>query len=145
VAGIGLNVIFDWLLVGGPTPWGQQLPGLNFGAPGLVLATVGVNAITCLALLVALQSRLGGLPLRAWARDSLLLLAAAVAAGGAAWALASFVVWPPGVVGYGLQMGLSGALGLAIYGWMATAARVPEAQQLANQFISQLKRRLPMA
>ena len=145
VAGIGLNVIFDWTLVGGPTPWGQQLPALNFGAPGLVLATVGVNAITCLALLLALQSRLGGLPLRAWARDSLLLLGAAAVAGGAAWVLASFVVWPQGLVGLGLQLGLSGAMGLAIYGWMATAAGVPEAQQLANQLISQLKRRLPMA
>ena len=143
VAGIGLNVIFDWMLVGGPTPWGQQLPALNFGAPGLVLATVGVNAITCLALLLALQSRLGGLPLRVWAKDSLLLLGAAAVAGGAAWVLASFVVWPQGLVGLGLQLGLSGAMGLAIYGWMATAAGVPEAQQLANQLISQLKRRLP--
>jgi len=145
VAGIGLNVIFDWLLVGGPTPWGQQLPAFDFGAPGLVLATVGVNAITCLALLLALQSRLGGLPLRAWARDSLLLLSAAAVAGGAAWALASFVAWPQGLAGLGLQLGLSGAMGLVIYGWMATAAGVPEAQQLANQLISQLKRRLPMA
>ena len=25
-AGIGLNVLFDWLLVGGPTPWGDQSP-----------------------------------------------------------------------------------------------------------------------
>ena len=145
VAGIGLNVIFDWMLVGGPTPWGLQLPGFNFGAPGLVLATVGVNAITCLALLLALQSRLGGLPLRVWARDSVLLLGAAAVAGGAAWVLASFVAWPQGLVGLGLQLGLSGAMGLALYGWMATAAGVPEAQQLANQLISQLKRRLPMA
>ena len=145
VAGIGLNVIFDWMLVGGPTPWGQQLPAFNFGAPGLVLATVGVNAITCLALLLALQSRLGGLPLRVWAQDSLLLLGAAAVAGGAAWVLASFVVWPQGLAGLGLQLGLSGAMGLAIYGWMATAAGVPEAQQLANQLISQVKRRLPMA
>lgn len=145
VAGIGLNVIFDWMLVGGPTPWGRQLPAFNFGAPGLVLATVGVNAITCLVLLLALQSRLGGLPLRVWARDSVLLLGATVVAGGAAWVLASFVAWPQGLVGLGLQLGLSGAMGLALYGWMATAAGVPEAQQLANQLISQLKRRLPMA
>ena len=64
MAGIGLNAIFDWLLVGGPTPWGLQLPALNFGAPGLVLATVSVNLITCIGLMVALQRRLGGLPLR---------------------------------------------------------------------------------
>lgn len=85
MAGIGFNVIFDWVLVGGPSPWGLQLPGLNFGAPGLVLATVGVNLLTCAGLLLALQRRLGRLPLRVWGRDSLLLLLAAVAGG-----------WPPG-------------------------------------------------
>ena len=75
LAGIGFNVIFDWVLVGGPTPWGLQLPGLNFGAPGLVLATVAVNLLTCAGLLLALQRRLGGLPLRVWGRDSLLAAA----------------------------------------------------------------------
>jgi hypothetical protein len=55
LAGIGLNAVFCWLFVGGPTPWGLQLPALNFGAPGLVLATVGVNVITSVGLLLALQ------------------------------------------------------------------------------------------
>ena len=58
IAGIGLNVGFDWLLVGGPSPSGLMVPALNAGAPGLVLATVAVNVITCLVLLLALQ--LGG-------------------------------------------------------------------------------------
>jgi putative peptidoglycan lipid II flippase len=134
LAGIGLNALFDWLLVGGPTPWGQQLPALDFGAPGLVLATVAVNAITCLALLWALGRRLGGLPLRAWARDSLLLLLAAVAAAAGAWALASWPGWPGGPGGLVLQLGTSGLAGTAIYGLLAAAAGVPEARQLLLQF-----------
>ena len=64
VAGIGLNVGFDWLLVGGPSPSGLIVPALNAGAPGLVLATVAVNVITCLVLLLALQHKLGQLPLQ---------------------------------------------------------------------------------
>ena len=52
-------------LVGGPTPWGNHSP-FNFGAPGLVLATVAINLLTCLALLVGLQQKVGGLPLRRW-------------------------------------------------------------------------------
>ena len=139
VAGIGLNVIFDWLLVGGPTPWGLQLPALDFGAPGLVLATVAVNLITCTGLLLALQRRLGTLPLRAWWRDTLLLLLAALAAALAAWLLAELVAWPADLLGRLLQVGLSGSLGLLIYGGLAVAARVPEAEQV----ITQLSRRLP--
>jgi putative peptidoglycan lipid II flippase len=140
LAGIGLNVIFDWLLVGGPTPWGLQLPALNFGAPGLVLATVAVNLITCLGLLLALQQRLGGdLPLLGWARDTLVLLAAALLAGLAAWGLASLVAWPADLLGRLWQTGLSAGLGLVLYTALAGALRVPEAQQM----ISQLRGRLP--
>jgi len=133
LAGIGLNALLDWLLVGGPTPWGQQLPALDFGAPGLVLATVGVNAVTCLALLLVLQRRLGGMPLRAWARDSLLLLLAALVAAAGAWALASWFAWPAGVLGLVEQLAVSGLAGTAIYGLLAAAAGVPEARQLLLQ------------
>jgi putative peptidoglycan lipid II flippase len=142
MAGIDLNVLFDWLLVGGPTPWGLQLPALNFGAPGLVLATVAVNVITCLLLLLALQTRLGGLPLRRWGRDSLLLLGSAVLAGLVAWCLASTVPWPAGLVGKVLNCGVSGGLGLGVYGLLASAAGVQEARQLTVQLRRQLAQRL---
>ncbi len=138
IAGIGLNVVFDWLLVGGPTPWGLQLPALNFGAPGLVLATVAVNLVTCGGLLLALQNRLGGLPLRLWGRDTLLLTAAAVAAGGIAWGLATGVAWPSGLPGRLLQTGLCASLALAVYGLGASAAGVPEARQLQRQLLNRL-------
>ena len=142
MAGIGLNVVFDWTLVGGPTPWGQQLPALNFGAPGLVLATVAVTVITCLLLLLALQARLGGLPLRLWGRDSLLLLGSAVLGGLVAWVLASTVPWPAGLVGKLLNCGLSGGLGLGVYGLLASAAGVQEARQFTVQLRRQLAQRL---
>jgi putative peptidoglycan lipid II flippase len=140
VAGIGLNVVFDWLLVGGPSPWGLQLPALNFGAPGLVLATVAVNVITCLGLLLALRQRLGGLPLLAWARDTTLLLGAALLAGLVAWALASLVAWPADLFGRLWQTGISGAAGLLLYTAMAGALRVPEAQQVISQVTAKLPR-----
>ena len=138
MGGIGLNAVFDWLLVGAPTPWGQQLPGFNFGAPGLVLATVLVNVITCLGLLLALQARLGALPLRVWFRDTALLALAAVVGALLGWLLAHGVAWPAGLVGLLLQNALSGALALGLYGLLATLFRVPEAAQLL-----QLVRRKP--
>jgi putative peptidoglycan lipid II flippase len=139
VAGIGLNVFFDWTLVGGPTPWGLQLPAFNFGAPGLVLATVAVNVITCLGLLVALQRRLGGLPLRLWARDTALLLLAAVAAGLVAWALAGLITWPANLMGRLIECSIASAAALLVYALVAAAGRVPEVDQL----LSQLRGRIP--
>ena len=140
MAGIGLNVIFDWLLVGGPTPWGLQVPALNFGAPGLVLATVAVNVITCLGLLLALQQRLGGLPLRLWGRDTLLLLGAAVLAGLAAWGLSEGIGWPTHLWGLLLQCGFCSGVGLLVYGLLASWAGVPEARELSRQ----LRQRVPV-
>ena len=139
VAGIGLNALADWVLVGGPTPWGSQLPATDFGAAGLVLATVVVNGVTCVALLMVLHRRLGGLPLLAWARDTAVLGAAAVAAAALAWICAATVQWPGGLAGLLLKPGLSGLLGLAVYGLIASWAGVPEARQL----LGGVQRRLP--
>ncbi|MFM7634153.1 MAG: lipid II flippase MurJ, partial [Cyanobacteriota bacterium] len=141
MAGIGLNAVFDWLLVGGPTPWGLQLPALNFGAPGLVLATVAVNVITCGALLSALHRRLGGLPLLAWGRDTSLLLLAACLGGVMAWALANGLAWPRGLMGLMLRPALAGGLGLAVFGLVASATGVPEARQLLSQLGNRVRRR----
>jgi putative peptidoglycan lipid II flippase len=139
LAGIGMNALFCWLFVGGPTPWAAQTLPVNFGASGLVLATVAVNLITCLGLLLALQGRLGGLPLRVWGRDSALLLLAAVVAGLAAWALASLVAWPAGLWGRLWQTGLCSGVGLLLYCSVAAWSRVPEALDLINQVRRRLR------
>jgi len=138
LAGIGLNAVADWVLVGGPSPWGLQLPASNFGAAGLVLATVVVNVITCAALLLVLHRRLGGLPVAAWGRDTLLLLLAAALGGGLAWAASIGVSWPAGWAGLLLRPALSAGLGLAVYGLLASWAGVPEARQM----LAGLSRRL---
>ena len=140
MAGIGMNVLFDWLLVGGPTPWGPQMP-FNFGAPGLVLATVAINLITCLALLIALQGRLNGLPLRAWAVDALRLLLAAVLSGLAAWALSAWIAWPLDWLGRLRQVGLSSALGLLLFVGIGRSLGVPEVEELTATFTRRFSRR----
>jgi len=146
LGGIGLNALFCWLFVGGPIPGGALvLPALNCGAAGLVLATVAVNLITCLGLLLALQGRLGGLPLRVWGRDSLLLLGAAVASGLVAWGLSQAIAWPSGLGGQLLECSLAGGAALLVYGLAAGVARVPEMDQLLRQLRGQLKARLPFA
>jgi len=89
-----------------------------------------VNLITCLGLTWALAARLGGLPLRAWSRDTGLLLLAALAAGAVAWGAASWVGWPAGLLGLLLQNGIGAALALAVYGLIGSLAGVPEVRQL---------------
>ncbi len=131
-AGIGLNVLFDWLLVGGPTPWGSQLP-FNFGATGLVLATVAINLLTCAALLVGLQSRLGGLPLQRWAFDGVKVLWAGLAAGFAAWVLATLVEWPQDLLGLLIEVCLSVVSGLAVFALISISLGVAEVRELARE------------
>jgi putative peptidoglycan lipid II flippase len=141
LAGIGLNALFCWAFVGGPTPWNPQLlPMLYFGAAGLVLATVAVNLITCAGLLLALQARLHGLPLLRWGQDTGLLLLAAVAGALLAWVLARLIGWPPGLMGRLFQTGLSSSAGLLVYAALAHAAGVPEAQQIVRQVGQRLPR-----
>ena len=140
LGGIGLNAVFCWLFVGGPIPGDVLvLPGLYCGASGLVLATVAVNLITCLGLLLALQRRLGGLPLRVWGRDTLLLLVSAVAAGLTAWGMASVIVWPTHLLGRLLECSLASAAALLVYGLIASWGRVPEVDQISRQ----LRARIP--
>lgn len=140
LAGIGLNALFCWAFVGGPVPGqGQLLPGFYCGAAGLVLATVAVNLITCMGLLLALQAKLGGLPLRQWLGDTMLLFAAAVLAGLAAWGVSATVAWPPGFWGRLLECSFAGGVGLLIYGVVASFAQVSEVKDLTYQ----LRERLP--
>ena len=140
MAGIGMNVLFDWVLVGGPTPWGPQLP-FNLGAPGLVLATVAINLITCVALLLALQWRLKNLPLRSWGLDALRLLLAALASGLVTWALSAWIAWPLDLVGRGLQVGLCSAVGLLLYVGCGRLLGVVEVEQITAPLLRRWSRR----
>ena len=165
MAGIGLNALFDWLLVGAPTPWGLRLPALNFGAPGLVLATVLVNIATCGALLLALRHRLGGLPLLQWFQDTLRLFGAAVVMAVVAWSASRWLGGPgsllqplvPGLAptpslvtrggwvqslgGLSLELLVGGGLAIVTYWLLARLSGVPEANQLFALVLNRLPRR----
>ena len=140
VAGIGLNVMFDWLLVGGPTPWGPQSP-FNFGAPGLVLATVAINTLTCLALLLVLQRRLQALPLAHWMADAARLAVAALLAGVVSWLLSITVSWPADLIGRMVQVGCSGAVGVLVFGWLGSLLSVPEIEEIRAVLLRRFRAR----
>ena len=138
VASIGLNVVLDWGLIGGPTPAGPLLP-FNFGAAGLVLATMGVNMIAALVLMIRLKDHGRSLPWRPLLRDGLALLLA-TAAGALAAALTSrLVAWPRGVGGGVLELLVSAGPGLVSYGLLARYLRVAEAEELLQLLRSRLR------
>ena len=141
LAGIGLNVIFDWLLVGGPTPWGNQSP-FNFGASGLVLATVAINVLTCLALLLVLKRRMPAMTLIPWGMDATRLLLAGVLTGCMVWGLSLGVDWPLGWLGLLARVGIPSLLGLAFFGLIGSALGVAEVREIGAMLLRRLRLRL---
>jgi putative peptidoglycan lipid II flippase len=125
---IFLNAALDWALVG------------PFGAPGLVLATVGVNCSSMLMLLFLLDRKLNGLPWREWSVPILGLTAGSVVAG-----LASFLtlvicqqfLGKEGLLILLLQLCISGFVGIAVFAAIASWMKIPE----VNSFISRLRQR----
>ena len=140
LAGIGLNVIFDWLLVGGPTPWGNQSP-FNFGASGLVLATVAINILTCLALMLVLKRRMPSMTLIPWGMDTTRLLLAGVLTGCMVWGLSLGVDWPLGWLGLLARVGIPSLLGLAFFGLVGSALGVAEVQEIGTMLLRRLRLR----
>ena len=140
LAGIGLNVMFDWLLVGGPTPWGNQSP-FNFGASGLVLATVAINVLTCLTLLLVLKRRMPAMTLIPWGIDTTRLLLAGVLTGCIVWGMSLGVDWPLGWFGLLARIGIPSLLGLAFFGLMGSAFGVAEVQEIGTMVLRRMRLR----
>ena len=75
IINIFLNAILDFLLVNA------------FAAPGLVMATIGVNIVSMAIFLWLLNRRLGGLPLLSWGKSLLGLFIATVLASAASYGI----------------------------------------------------------
>lgn len=131
---IVLNGVLDYIMV----------MVLNLGAPGLVLATVGVNAISLVAMLVLLDRRLSGLPLLDWSRPLLGLVLASSIAGVAAWGSRWGLVQLFGDEGFwaqALQLGLAGGLGLGVFVLATLPLGIPETQLLVQRLQQRFNRR----
>jgi putative peptidoglycan lipid II flippase len=106
-----------------------------------VLATVAINLFTCLALLLVLQQRISGLPLRRWGMDLLRLAIAGVLAAGGAGILVTVVPWPSGLVGLLLQVSAPGLLGLVLFALIGAQLKVPELREIAQLVVGRFRAR----
>jgi putative peptidoglycan lipid II flippase len=123
-----LNAVLDWFFV------------KPFGAPGLVLATVGVNCSSMLMLLWLLDRKLNGLPWREWGLPILGLIAGSLVAGVASYGTlvgSQQLLGKTGLLILVLQLCISGFVGIAVFAAIASWMKIPE----VNIFISRLRQR----
>ncbi|MEB3828811.1 murein biosynthesis integral membrane protein MurJ [Phormidium sp. CCY1219] len=132
VVNIFLNALLDFLLVNA------------FGAPGLVLATVGVNIISMVTLLVLLHRKLHGLPLLAWSQPVALLSGASVLAGFAGWGIlhgCEQLIAPVGLPIQFVQLSVAGFGGLGVFALCATQLKLPEVDIFVERVRQRFSRR----
>ena len=125
---IVLNAVLDFLLVE------------PFGAPGLVLATVGVNCGSMLMLLFLLNRKLNGLPWREWCMPILGLTGGSIISG-----LASFgalmvsrqVLGKPNLISLFIELSISALVGIGVFSLIASRMNIPE----VNSFVIKMRQK----
>jgi putative peptidoglycan lipid II flippase len=126
---IFMNAVLDYFLI------------KPFGAPGLVLATVGVNCGSVIMLLFMLNRRLGGLPLVEWSLPILGLGAASVAGGITSYAtlqiMQQYLNGQENLLILLLELAASSLIGLGIFSAIASIMKLPE----VDMFTSRLRQR----
>ncbi|NEQ80377.1 MAG: lipid II flippase MurJ, partial [Moorea sp. SIO2I5] len=109
--------------------------------PGIVFATIGVNAFSMVVLLWLLNRRLNGLPWQEWMLPILGLAVSSVIAGAVSWGvswgceqvLETSIIWVQL-----LQLSLAGLLGLGVFGLLATQLKLPE----VDMFVARVRQKL---
>ncbi len=129
VFNIFLNALLDYLLINA------------FGAPGLVLATVGVNLISMVIFLWLLDRKLGGLPWGKWLILFAGLIAGTLATGLVCWSVlwgSQLVLGTEGFFVQLLELGLASFSGLGIFGLIVMKMNLPE----VDIFVSRIRQKL---
>ncbi|MCS6812573.1 MAG: murein biosynthesis integral membrane protein MurJ [Cyanobacteria bacterium] len=132
VVNIFLNALLDYVLVS------------LFKAPGLVLATVGVNLISLVWMVIVLHHRLNGLPLWQWGWQVLMLTIASVVSGMVAFGVVTLMEKGLGTEGFWvtcLQLAVGGAVGLTTFAVLAIQLKLPEMTTLMVSLRRKLLRR----
>jgi putative peptidoglycan lipid II flippase len=114
---IVLNVVLDYFLV------------QYFQTPGIVLATVGVNVTSLLALLWLLNRKLDGLPWREWIGPLFALTGLSIIAGAVSWGVSwgfEELLDTANVLVQLLQLSVAGLAGLGIFAGLVTRLNLPE-------------------
>ncbi len=113
------------------------------GPAGLVVATIGVNVVSLVAMTVLLNRRLGGLPIADWSRTIFTLTAASALSGVGCWLTRQGLVSLIGTESFAanlVQLCVSGAVGLVIFALLTVLLKIPEAGMLVQRIRQKLGR-----
>jgi len=113
------------------------------GPPGLVVATIGVNIVSLVAMTALLSRKIGGLPVWEWAQTLATIALASFIAGVSCWltqgGLAS-ILGTQGFVSNLIQMCVAGSMGIATFALLTVVFKIPEAGLLVNRIRQKLGR-----
>ena len=132
IINIFLNGLLDFILIN------------QFGAPGLVLATVGVNIFSMVALLILLDRKINGIPWFNWGQPVVLLTVASILTGLATWGTRLGLESVIGTQGFFVNLAIlaaAGGVGVGVFVASAIALRIPEAYLLAERLQAKFLRR----
>lgn len=128
IVNIFINAVLDYLFI------------KPLGAPGLALATVGVNVFSIMALLWCLDRKIHGLNWRDLGLPIFALMGASFLTGLTSWGVSQGLqqVWQVnGLLMQLLQLGLAALAGLAVFAICAIQLRLPE----VDMFLSRIRQR----
>ena len=128
---IGFNALFDWIFFN------------LMGAPGLVIATIGVNIVSLLAMTFFLARKLDGLPVFEWTRSLATITVASFLAGVSCWLTQGGLASLIGTEGFAInliQMCVAGAIGIATFALLTVVLNIPEAEILASRIREKIGR-----
>ncbi|HLO83879.1 MAG TPA: murein biosynthesis integral membrane protein MurJ, partial [Nostocaceae cyanobacterium] len=126
---IVLNIVLDWIFV------------QPFGAPGLVLATVGVNCSSTIMLLWILNKKINGIPWKEWSLPILGLTAGSVVAGVVSYFTlvgCQQILGNKGLLILLIELSISGLVGLGVFSIIAMTMKIPE----VNDFVAKMRKKL---
>ncbi len=128
---IAVNAIFDYILFNA------------MGPAGLVVATIGVNIVSLVAMTVLLNRKLGGLPVADWSKTIFTLTAASALSGVSCWLTLGGLTSLIGAEGFLTNlvlMSVSAAMGIATFSLLIVVLGIPEADMLVQRIRQKIGR-----
>ena len=137
--GILLNIIFDWILIGGPSR-GGPIFSFNFGAQGLVIATAIVNFISCSFLLLELKRKINHLPIMKLIIDISKITLSGFIAGIFAYVLKTYIIWPENTLSLFIQLFIAITTSLTLFVFSGNLMGIQEINDLKRFLIGKFIR-----
>lgn len=131
IINIFLNVVFDYFLV------------KAFAAPGLVLATIGVNLTSTIIFVWILHCRLDGLPLLDWSKNLIALLIASAISGLSSWLVSQGferTIGSDNLLLLFLELGIATLVAIGIFVAIAMQLKLPELTMLVTRIKQKIGR-----